>query len=143
MSEFKPYGPTRVHHPSRLLLRHVAAPQWSGGCRMSSCHVMSKAWTHVRVTRVSKKSATWQPMVGATCQTESGRVEKRQTPRTPEVSSGRPPQLHQLRVSLHQRYLKKPGLPIMAGGSPCNEIGSLAGVQKDRRPWKPPRRGPS
>ena len=54
-----------------------------------------------------KKSATWQPRVGATCQTESGRVEKRQTLRTPEASSGRPPQLHQLRALVSTKGSQK------------------------------------
>ena len=35
-----------------------------------------------------KKSATWQPMMGATCQTESGRVEKRQILRNPKRRAG-------------------------------------------------------
>ena len=94
--------------------------------------------------KVVEKSATWQPMRGG-----GPRGKRRVTAskavslRSPK-SSGSPPQQHRLCAGLHQKVVEKsPGSPVTAVGSPCDEMESREGGPKDRRPLKPPRRGPS
>ena len=75
-------------HPPRLPLRHVAAPQWSRGVPRVIMSLNVKTMNKCRSDTCPIKSATWQPMMGATWQTESGRVESGRLSGVPKRRAG-------------------------------------------------------
>ena len=74
---------------------------------VESYHAISEPRTNVGVTRVLKIYSTWQPRVGATCQTENGRRER--DARQPEAQSVEWASIAaaELRAGFHQKSSKK------------------------------------